>query len=113
MSMAAMAEPFEHIVNIPSTEGPIWNLVKIGQGVSETKFKDHMILYQYIAKRQEQITSAVKGLIITKMIYYFNNALSVVANSLSYILRKLFFNFFVRVCVCVRGGGGGGGASEL
>ena len=41
MGMAAIlfngAEPFEHIVNIPSTEGPTWNLVKISQAVSEKK----------------------------------------------------------------------------
>ena len=48
MGMAATlfngAEPFEHIVNIPSTEGPMWNQVKIGQAVSEKTFKDFMIL---------------------------------------------------------------------
>ena len=42
MSMAANlfngVEPFEQILNIPSTEGPIWNLVKIGRGVSEKTF---------------------------------------------------------------------------
>ena len=27
----------EEIVNNPSTEGPIWNLVKIGQAVSENE----------------------------------------------------------------------------
>ena len=27
------ADPFEQSVNIPSTEGPMWNLVKIGQVV--------------------------------------------------------------------------------
>ena len=41
MGMAAIvfngAEPFEQIVNIPSTEGPMWNLKKMGQAVSETK----------------------------------------------------------------------------
>ena len=36
----------------PSTEGPMWNLVKIGQAVSEKKtFKDYEILYMYIAQR--------------------------------------------------------------
>ena len=49
MGMAAIlfnnAEPFEQIVNIPSTEGPIRNLVKIGHTVSETMFKDFMIIY--------------------------------------------------------------------
>ena len=28
-------EPFEQIVNIPSTEGLLWNLMKIGQVVLE------------------------------------------------------------------------------
>ena len=32
------AEPFEQIVNIPSTEGPMWNLAKIGQAVSISWF---------------------------------------------------------------------------
>ena len=38
-------QPFEQSVNIPSTEGPMWNLVKIGCGV-----KDFMVLYPYIAQ---------------------------------------------------------------
>ena len=41
MSMEAIlfngAEPFEQTDNTPSTEGPLWNLVKIGQAVSEKK----------------------------------------------------------------------------
>ena len=32
------------------------NLVKIGQAVSEKKFKDYKILYMYIAQGQGQIT---------------------------------------------------------
>ena len=37
--------------------GLMWNLVKIGQVVSEKKtFKDFMVLYLYIAQGQEQIT---------------------------------------------------------
>ena len=51
MGMAAIlfngVEPFKQIVNIPSTEGPMRNLVKIGQAVSEKMFKDHTILYMY------------------------------------------------------------------
>ena len=47
------AEPFEQIVNIPSTEGPMWNLMKIGQAISEKTFKDFMILYLYIAKKAD------------------------------------------------------------
>ena len=31
------AEPLEQIVNILSIEGPMWNLVKIAQAVSEQK----------------------------------------------------------------------------
>ena len=51
------AEPFEEIVNILSTEGPIWYLVKIVQAISEKKtFKNNIILYMYIAQGQGQIT---------------------------------------------------------
>ena len=48
------AEPLEQIVNIPSTEDPMRNLVKIGQMVSEKMFKDFMMftLYLYIAQEQ-------------------------------------------------------------
>ena len=50
------AEPFEQIVNITSTEGPMRNILNIGQANSEKKtFKDY-IIYTYIAQRQEQIT---------------------------------------------------------
>ena len=39
LGMAAVlfnvAEPFEQIGHILSTEGPVWNLVKIGQVISE------------------------------------------------------------------------------
>ena len=50
------AETFEIIDNAPSTESPIWNLVKVGQAVSEKKtFKDYEILYMYIAQGQGQI----------------------------------------------------------
>ena len=35
----------------PLTEGPMWNLVKTGQAVSEKmKFKDYAILYMYTAQ---------------------------------------------------------------
>ena len=49
MGMAAIlfndAEPFEQSVNIPSIEGPMWNLVKIGQVILEKKmFKDFKVL---------------------------------------------------------------------
>ena len=47
------ANHLEQIVNIPSIEGPMWNLVKTGQAVSEkTTFKDNMILNMYIAQGQ-------------------------------------------------------------
>ena len=59
MGMAAIlfnvAELFEQIVNIPSTEGPMWNLVKTGKAVSEKVFKDFMVLYLYIAQGEGQI----------------------------------------------------------
>ena len=50
MDMAAIfydgVEPFEQIGNILLTEGPMWNLVKIAQAVSERKtFKNYTILY--------------------------------------------------------------------
>ena len=60
MGMAAIlfnnAEPFEQSVNIPSTEGPMWNLVKISQ---EKMFKNFMVLYLYIAQGQGQITPKI------------------------------------------------------
>ena len=44
------ADPFEQIINILSTDGPMWNLVKTVHEVSEKKtFKDFTILYMYIA----------------------------------------------------------------
>ena len=60
MGMAAIlfngVEPFEQIVNILLTAGPVWNLVKIVWAVSEKMFKDFMILYMYIAQGQGQLT---------------------------------------------------------
>ena len=59
MGMAAIffndAEPFEQNV-IPSTEGPMLNLMKIGPVVLEKRFKDFMVLYLCIAQGQGQIT---------------------------------------------------------
>ena len=80
MGMAAIlfndAEPFEQSVNIPLTEGPMWNLVKIGQVVSEKKtFKDFMVLYLYIAVKQVQITPGDKTMILSKTFYYFYHTL--------------------------------------
>ena len=61
-------EPFEQIVNTPSIEVSMWNLVKIGRAVSEMKtFKDYTILNTYTAKGQGRITSGYKSLIVTKM----------------------------------------------
>ena len=46
-------EPFEQIGNTLLTEGPMWNLVKIAQMVSEKQtFKNYTILYMYIAQWQ-------------------------------------------------------------
>ena len=61
MDMAAIlfngTEPFEHIRNTCSTEGPMWNLMKIAQAVSGKKpLKNYTILYMYIAQGQGQIT---------------------------------------------------------
>ena len=44
-------------INIPLIKGLMWNLVKIGQAVSEKKFKDYTILYMYIAQGQGWITT--------------------------------------------------------
>ena len=54
MGMAAIlfngVEQFEQIANTLSTEGPLWNLVKIGLAVSEKRtYKDYTNLYMYIA----------------------------------------------------------------
>ena len=52
------AEPFEQIVNIPSTEGPMF--VYSGEnwpvGLEKTTLKDVNVLYLYIAQGQGQIT---------------------------------------------------------
>ena len=61
MDMAAIlfngAETFEQIGKTLSTEGPIWNLMKIAKEVSEKKtFKNYTIQYMYIAQGQGQIT---------------------------------------------------------
>ena len=48
MGMAAIlfngAVPFEQIIFTLSTEGPMWNLMKIAQAVSEKTFKNYTIL---------------------------------------------------------------------
>ena len=55
---------------------------EIGQAVSEKTFKDHEILYMYIAQGQMQITLGDKILIVTERVCYFYHTLSVSAISL-------------------------------
>ena len=45
-------EPFEQIVSTLSTEGPVWNLVKIAQASNfrEEDIKNNTITYMYIAQ---------------------------------------------------------------
>ena len=80
MSMTAIlfndAEWFEQTDNMPSTEGPKCNLVKIGQAVSEKKtFKDCEILNMYIVQGQGQTTQEDKILVVTKSVCYFDHTL--------------------------------------
>ena len=76
-------EQFRQIVNTLSTEGPMWNLLKITQAVSEPKtFINYTILYMYIAQGQGQITPGDKILIVTKIFYYSNLTLQISAISL-------------------------------
>ena len=54
-------ERFVQIDNMPSIEGPKYNLVKIGKAVSENKtFKDYEILYIHTAQGQGQTTLGTK-----------------------------------------------------
>ena len=65
---------------IPLTESLMWNLVKIGQAVSEKKmFKDYDILYMHTALGQGQITLWDKIFVVTKGCYYFDHTLEVSA----------------------------------
>ena len=55
MGMAAIlfsgAKPLEQTDSTPLTGSPMWNLVNIGQAVSEKiSFKDYVILYMFIAQ---------------------------------------------------------------
>ena len=80
MGMAAFlfnaVKPFEQIANIPSTEGPVSNLVKIGRAVSEKKtFKDYTILYIYKAKGQGRITVGEQKFDCNLEFYVFNHTL--------------------------------------
>ena len=60
MGMAAIlfnsAEPFEQNGKTLLTDGPMWNVVKLAQTVSEKTFKNYTILYMYIAQGQGQIS---------------------------------------------------------
>ena len=68
------AKLFDQIVNILSPEGPVGNLMKIVQEVSEKEtFKDFRILYMYIAEGQGQITPKI--LTVSKQFYFFNHTL--------------------------------------
>ena len=59
------AEPIEQIDNTPSTEGHMWNLMKISQAVSEK-------ISMYIAHGHGQITPGDKILIVTIKVCYFD-----------------------------------------
>ena len=74
MGMAAIlfdhAERFEQSDNTPSTEGPMWYLVKIGQAVLEKRLKDYEILYMYIAQGQGADNLGDKIFIVTERVCY-------------------------------------------
>ena len=65
------AEPYEQIGNTLSTEGHMWNLVKIARVVSEKMtFKNYTILYMHIAQGQGQITPMhLYGKMLKKIIF--------------------------------------------
>ena len=68
------AIPFEQIVNILLTKGPMWNLEKIGQAVSEKTYKDYKTLLMHIAQEKGQMTPNI--LIVAKQFYYLNHSFS-------------------------------------
>ena len=69
-------ESFEQTDNTPSSDGPMWNLVKIGQAVSEKKtFNYYAILYMYIDQEQIQTPAGDKILTVTKSFDQFNHTL--------------------------------------
>ena len=78
MGMAAVlfngAEPFEKIVSYLSTEGIMWNLVKIAHAVSQKKFKNYTILYMCPGAKAKN-RPGDKMLIVTNKLYYFNHTL--------------------------------------
>ena len=68
-----MENDLNKLIICTSTVGPKYNLVKIGQAVSEKKtFKDYEILYMYIAQGQGQITPGDKIFVVTKNVCYFD-----------------------------------------
>ena len=67
-------EPFQLVVNMLSTEDPMWKLVKIVQAVSEKKtFEAFTILYMYITQGQGHLTPKI--LMVAKQFYFFNHTL--------------------------------------
>ena len=87
------AEPSEQIDNTPWTEGPVWNLVKIGHAVSEKKmFKDYKILYLSIAKVMKILQRLVDTL-IRQLVSIDNSQLGFVlgrgTTDASFVVRQL------------------------
>ena len=77
------AEPFEQIVYTISTEGPMWNLVKIAHVISEKKsFKNYKVLTMHIAQGQEQITPRGQNFDCNYKVLLFNHTLQISAISL-------------------------------
>ena len=69
-------KPFEQSVNIPPTERPLWNLVKIGQVVLQKKtFKNFLGFLPVYSTGQGQVTRRGKILFLIKTFYYFNHTL--------------------------------------
>ena len=80
------AEPFGQIVNTLSTDGPMRNLMKVAQVVSEKKtFENYTILYM---QEQGQIIPGDKILIILK-----KNPTLIIRSSLIYY-EKMTLQYF-------------------
>ena len=80
MRMAAIVfndvELFEQFDNTPSIKGMMWNLMKLGQAISEKgRFKDYDFLYMYVAQGQGHVTPRDKILIVTKQVCFFDHTL--------------------------------------
>ena len=77
MSMTAIlftsAKQFEEIVSTTSTEGSLWNLVKIGKQFQRRRHWKIITIYR--AQGQGQISPGDKILIATNKFYYFNHTL--------------------------------------